>query len=281
MDSEVVNILNSGVFEGCILSSNCLLHPNRKEFVDNEARLMLLIHLESWVKNHGRKQVAAMKDTEKDAWLQAVGSIAISQLEENLRNQMPYLLEVVKSFKVGTIGSGHNGYDGAKQEQVFPSAQKRQPADNEDQAPHEESKSPNPDREPTLHPGHTPFKVAGDGQKRRTVRGHSTGLQFVFEELPGNDNHWEFDGARGILTFNTRSDIWAKMEVSERNLILYQQYVAIKALELQLQPTPVRQSVFEFLQKELKSASVFISTSAVTPARRAHNEVGRRFKKKS
>lgn len=278
LDSDIAKVLLSGTFEGTIISSNCALHPNRKEFLDNEARLNFLIHLESWVKNYGQKQIASIKDGEKDVWLQAVGSMAISQLEERIKSQLPHLLGVVKSFKMGTIGPGHIGFAEAKQEQPFQSSKKAL-SERKKKRSRPTIDPSGVDREPTLHPGHTPFTVAGEGPKRRLVRGHSTGLQFVFEEMPGNDNHWEFEPKTGTLTFNMRSDIWAKMETSERNLILYQQYVAIKALEMQLEPPAVRPQVFEFLQRELKSAAIFITATSVLHPRKSKEEVGKKIGK--
>ncbi len=267
---EISHILLSGLFEGSIISSNCTLHPNRKEFLEDEARMNFLIHLESWVKNHGQKHLVAVKDGEKDTWLQAVGSMAISQLEERLKHQMPHLLEVVKSFRLGTVGPGHYGFNHSDREQDFSSSR----TEFDERAKKTANKSVNPDREPRPHPGHTPMTVEGKGVKRHMVRGHSSGLQFTYEEMLGNDNHWEFDSSLGILSFNTRSDIWAKMETSERSLILYQQYIAIKALELQLLPPTTRPQVFEFLQSELKSAMMFITTSTVLQPRKPKSEVG-------
>jgi hypothetical protein len=277
MGNDVAQTLLSGTLEGAVISSNCSLNPNRKEFEDNEARLNFLIHLESWVKNHGQKHIASIKDGERDVWLQAVGSMAISQLEERIKSQLPHLLGVVKSFKMGTIGPGHIGFEEAKQEQPFLSSKKGL-SERKKKRSRPTIDTSSVDREPTLHPGHTPFTVAGEGAKRRLVRGHSTGLQFVFEEMPGNDNHWEFEPKNGTLTFNMRSDIWAKMETSERNLILYQQYVAIKALEMQLEAPAVRQPVFEFLQRELKSAAIFITSTSTLQPRKSRSEIGKKAK---
>ncbi len=281
IDSDIVGFLTSGTFEGSIISSSCELHTNRKEFCDNEARLNFLINLESWVRNHGQKHVVSIKDGERDTWLQAVGSLAINQLEARLKNQFPYLMEVVKTFRVGTIGPGHYGFSEAKQQQGFSSANKFGRKNGEGKK-NGSTREPNADREPTLHPGHTPFTVAGEGNKRRKVRGHSTGMQFVYEELPGNDHHWEFDASTGILTFNMRSDIWEKMERSEkketveRNLILYQQYIAIKALELQLQPPSFRPQIFEFLQQELRTSAILITQSSFLQPRKPKSEVGKK-----
>lgn len=274
---EAYHILTSGTFEGAIISDQCTLHQNRKEFENNEKLLYFCIHINDWVASHGQKQISGMKDAEKDVWLQAVGSLALRNLEEKIKTEMPHLLSVVKAFKNGTIGSGHNGFDKTRKPQDFSSTDWKDVLKNAGQEKVKDV-TPKPHTEPkTDHPEHTPFIVAGPkGQKRRVVRGHSTGIQFVYEELPGNENHWEFNKDSGMLVFNTRSDVWDRMEqAGERNLILYQEYVAIKALEMQLVPPPQRPTVFEFLQKELKTAAIFIvSTSALQP-RKAKSEIGK------
>lgn len=273
-NQETINILASGTFEGCILSDNCLLHQSRREFREDESLMEFCLHLDAWAENYGQKHIISMKDGERDVRLQAIGQVAIKNLEEKLRTEMPHLMALVKNFKIGTIGSGHNGFDFAAKNQGFKAKEAKTIKDNEASA----SPSSSAKRQDNDHPGHTPFSVSGPrGAQRRLVRGHSTGVQFVFEELPGNDHHWEFDEQVGILTFNMRSDLWAKVESHDRNLILYQEYVAVKALEMCLEPTPTRQTIFEFLQRELRTAVILIMSSSALQPRKAKAEVGRRL----
>lgn len=271
---ETVSVLASGFFEGQILSSACTLHQNRKEFREDEALVEFCIHLDSWVENHGQHHIISAKDSTRDAWLQAIGQVAIKNLEDKLREEMPHLLNVVKSFKVGSIGSGHNGFDFAGKEQGFKTKDTNQVGGGGKSSP--QTKTPKlPESD---HPEHMPFSVSGPkGGRRRLVRGHSTGVQFCYEEMPGNDHHWEFEEETGILTFNMRSDLWAKMETNERNLILYQEYIAIKALEMCLEPAVTRHVIFEFLQRELRTAVVMIIASSALHPRKAKAEVGRRI----
>ncbi|MFA5163444.1 MAG: ATP-binding protein [Patescibacteria group bacterium] len=273
-NSETVNVLASGFFEGQILSSACTLHQNRKEFREDEALVEFCIHLDSWVENHGQQHIIAAKDSTRDVWLQAIGQVAIKNLEEKLRAEMPHLLNVVKTFKVGNIGAGHNGFDFAGKEQGFKTKDTNQVGGGGKSSP--KAKTPKlPDSD---HPEHMPFSVSGPkGGRRRLVRGHSTGVQFCYEEMPGNDHHWEFEEETGILTFNMRSDLWAKMEANERNLILYQEYIAVKALEMCLEPPATRQAIFEFLQRELRTAVILIMSSSALHPRKAKAEVGRRI----
>jgi len=273
-NQETIDTLSSGFFEGQIVSDRCSLHQNRKEFREDDAMMNFCIHLDSWVTNHGQRYILQSKDASRDEKLQAIGQIAIKDLEEKIKKEMPQLMSVVKSFKIGNIGPGHNGFDFAGKEQGFRTKEANIPGGGGQTAPEAKKQSP---READ-HPGHTPFSVSGPkGSRRRLVRGHSTGLQFCYEEMPGNDNHWEFEAETGILTFNIRSELWAKMEISDRNLILYQEYVAIKALEMCLEPAVNRPTIFDFLQRELRTAVIFINGSITLQPRKAKAEIGKRL----
>ena len=277
ISDEAMNILRSGTFEGYILSSKCSLHQNRKEFHEDENLMNFCLHLDAWAKNYGSRHIIALKDGQKDLWLQAVGSVAMSHLEEQIKQEMPHLLEAIKSFKIGNIGIGHEGFTNKKKEQSFKVLAVK--PDLHGVSERESSTSGTDRFNGKSHLGHIPFGVAGPkGAHRKLVRGHSTGIQFIYEELPGNDHHWEFDQENGNITFNIRSDVWEKMEqAGERNLILYQQYCAIKALEMLLEPPASRNSLYEFLQRELKTAVIFIISTCSLQPRKAKAEVGKRM----
>ena len=264
---ETLQMLTSGTFEGLIVSDKCSLHQNRKEFLEDDHLMNLAIHLDEWAKNYAQPAMVSMKDSQRDEWLQAVGSVAISMLESSIKNELPHLLAVVKSFKKGflTVPRKEEGQDHKSKKASSPEKYAKQKGGH--------SSSPKESSEDIV------MTVAGPhGQKRRLVSGSSTGLQFVYEELPGNDHHWEFDSETGILSFNMRSDIWERMErAGDRSLILYQEYVGIKALEMQLEPEVSRPYIFEFLQRELKSAGLFISGATALHPRRAKSEVGKKI----
>lgn len=267
---ETLNLLTSGTFEGVIISDNCTLHQNRKEFIDDDNLMNLVIHLEEWVTNHGQAKLATMKDAQRDEWLQAVGSVAINNLENRIKKELPHLLGVIKNFKMGfaKVRPREEG-------QGFKSKTPASPIEYRKGQGQTASPSTGSSDADVLK-----LTVAGPhGQRRRLVSSGVTGLQFVYEELPGNDNHWEFDGTSGVLIFNMRSDIWEMVERSgDRSMILYQEYVGIKALEMQLEPEISRLVVFKFLQRELKSAAFYLvnATSAIHP-RKANSKIGKKI----
>lgn len=264
---ETLQTLTSGTFEGLIVSDKCSLHQNRKEFLEDDNLVNLAIHLDEWVKNYAQPTIASMKDGQRDEWLQAVGAVAISILESSIKNDLPHLLAVVKNFK--------KGFTPASKKEAGQDHKSKVPSSPEKYSRSKDSHAAEP-KEPSEG---IKMTVAGPyGQRRRLVSGSCTGLQFVYEELPGNDHHWEFDGETGILSFNMRSDVWERMErAGERSLVLYQQYIGIKALEMQLEPEISRKYIFDFLQRELKSAGIFINGASVLHPRRAKSEVGKKI----
>ncbi len=276
---ETIKLLTSGVFEGHITTSKCSLLPNRQEFAENDYCLQFNIHLDLWAKNHGQKYVIELKDENRDAWLQALGSVAINGLEEKIK-AMPHLANLVKGFKMGTIGPGHKDFPKISKTQKFKST-KVKPSQNKTPEDKPVSDTPGGDKDQSTYPGHMPATVGGPrGTRRKPIRGDSTGIQFVYEEMMGSDHHWEFDPEYGMVIFNIRSNIWSTMEqAGERNLILYQQYIAIKALELQLEAPSTRETIYLFLQRELETASMLIVASNSLQPRKAKDEVGKRLKK--
>ena len=279
VSSETISCLLSGTFEGQIINDKCVLSENRLQFVDDDFQLEMCLHLDAWVKNHGNKVLAGIKDEQRDQWLQAVGSLALADLEAALKDSsLEHLSEVVKRFAVGSIGNGHKGFSSLSDHEQ----------DEKSRVAHALSRYRIPiEKKPTLpkvepkkeHTGHMPMTVVGPkGSHRKMVHGSSTGISFAYEEMPGVEDHWVFDRETGALTFNTRSDCWEKMERDgERNLILYQEYIAIKALELELVPEYSYDTVFEYLQRELKTAIIFIARSSSFHPRKAQSEVGKKI----
>lgn len=277
LDDETLRVLKSGYFEGYIISQRCTMHQNRRQYIENDALVDFCLHLNEWAKNHGLTHILKMKDEKRDVWLQAVGALAMMNLEKKIQEQLPHLKDVIKGFKFGSIGSGHVGYCQPKKTEKIPGKQIQIKTPSGKASGSNGSSTSSRNDRPEGNPGHMPFLVDGPkGSRRKIVRGHSTGIQFVYEEMPGSDLHWIFDSETGVLTFNIRSDVWEKMEQGgERNLALYQEYIAIEALELQMEPPSSRQAVYEFLMHNIRSASVFIlSTSALQP-RKAKAQIGR------
>jgi len=253
LSSEVISALCSGVFEGNILSERCDLHPGRKGFVVNEKLLEFCVHLEKWMNEIGLDHIQRIQDIGKDERYQALGMKSIAIIENMLTApEFEHLKNLVKSFKFGTVGKNHAEFpirgiqvEGSKA--IQGSGERKSPT-----IPNEDKNKPKTPRSPeTDHPEHTPFSVFGGGKHRGIVKGHSTGLQFAWAEMPGKKNLWEFNKNYGILTFNTRHPLWEQAERKDRVLMRFQEHIAIKALNLEIMPEEWRTVCQEFVDQEL------------------------------
>ena len=119
---EVTDILNSGIFEGRIISEKCALLKERNGFEMSDPLVEFCTHIEQWVREEGIKHVARIKDEQRDQRYQLLGIRSIKAIEEMLH--LPHfknLLDVIKSIKVGSIGTGHVEFDDKTKEQEISS----------------------------------------------------------------------------------------------------------------------------------------------------------------
>jgi hypothetical protein len=93
------------------------------------------------------------------------------------------------------------------------------------------------------------------------VKGVSTGLQFLYEEMEGSERVWSLDSIRGILHFNTRHPLWAECEPKDTVLMRFQEHVAIMALTLEAAPEGWRDQCRKVFDDSLP-ATVFALTNA-------------------
>ncbi len=236
---EVVTALSSGVFEGEIIAKGVELHPNRQTFVKNDALIELCIAIEEWYQQHGADHFEEAKRGRREERYQALGLRSLEVLEKILRlPNHTHLLEVIKSFGHGTVGSGHTKLPrrqtGKEQENTSLSLDGN-PGSPRTKTGEEGGRER---QEPTKEKGdHLPLTVAGPkGSRRRVVSRSSFGLQLAHEPLEGIEL-WKLDPEEGILTFNTRHPSWVACEEKNDTAVMrLQEQVAMQALTLQAMP---------------------------------------------
>lgn len=260
LSPEVIDAMCSGIFEGAIISTGCDLHPDRKGFVANEKLLEFCLHLEKWMNEIGLEYIQRIQDIGKDERYQVLGMKSIAIIEDMLKGEeFEHLKKLIKSFKFGTIGTNHTPFPvrGVQDEKSKAHQGSGEHGEKKSDSGNGGGSKPQTPKTPeTDHPKHTPFSVFGTGGRRRNiVKGHSTGLQFAYEEMPGKKNLWEFDRVYGILSFNTRHPLWEQAEREKKNRILmrFQEQIAIKALNLEIMPEDWRAVCEEFIYQELPS----------------------------
>lgn len=234
---EIPDFLTSGIFEGKITTQHCTLLKERNGFEQNDALIEFCEHIEKWTKEHGAAHLGQIKDEEKDERYQELGRRSMRTIEEMLETPgFELLKEVLDSFKIGTIGSNHVDFEDTKKEDAVKSittkedsVKKEIPTDNN------EKKDPetNDAKPQNHHENYEHDTTQGPrGQRRRIVRGHSTGLHFRYEELKGKVI-WEFDARMGVLTFNLRHPLWERAEKDDTLLVRFQEFIAISVLTIE------------------------------------------------
>ncbi len=233
--NEIIEVLSSGVFEGYILSEKCELDRSRKGFKENDSLLEFCSHIEKWVNEEGLSFYEESIDREKSKKYQFFGVRAMKAVENILKKpEFSHLMEVVLGFKRGTTGENHTKISNTETgKQNVKSVRVTNGSEEEKRTQIVQPKIPEKPKE-----NDHPFSVVGEtGRKRIVVKGHSTGLQFRYDQFPGRPILWELDSKMGILTFNVRHDLWSLAEKSGSHvLIKFQAYVALAALNTERFP---------------------------------------------
>ena len=229
---ETIEILSSGIFEGYILSEKCKLDPSRRGFRVDDAFMDFCGHIEKWVSEQGSAFYEETVDEKKTQKYQMLGSKAMRNVEMLLKKpEFKDLMDIILGFKKGTIGEHHaemvKTEMGEQDEKSIRVKKENKESGKGGGTKNREFKTPeNPKEEDH------PFSVVGtQGRKRIVVKGHSTGLQFRYDQIPGSPSLWELNAVSGVLTFNVRHDDWQFAEkAGSRVMVRFQEHVAIAAL---------------------------------------------------
>jgi hypothetical protein len=241
LSAPVVEALTSGIFEGEIISQKAELNPDRGSFKKNDSvRLGLCIAIEEWFEKHGKKHLQEAKEERRDERYQLLGLRSLCFLEHLLRDN-PALMDVIESFKRGTVGAGHTDPENILGTQETPSIStggkgggNHEPSDEPTGRDREE-----PEAEKKKH---HPITSAGPkGQKRNVVGNSSLGFQFEYDydNKLGRDL-WSLDTKLGVLTFNVRHPLFVMVDVKDSTLMKFQEFVAMEVLTLHTMPESSR-----------------------------------------
>lgn len=260
--ADALKALQSGLFEGEILSTMVLLEKSRKGFVENDAFLGLCNAIEEWFEAVGLEKVLAVEELREDERYQRLARQSLDVLQQLLKRPEHSLLrDLIGTFDMGTVGDKHNPPD--PKAVLGVQAEKSSSIDTTD-TNGKGSKSRQKSPPATDQKSHMPFTATGPrGQQRKLVKNDSLGLQFCHEIMPGNDRLWEVDGKAGIIFFNTRHPIWEQCRTSERRIMQLQQTIAIFALQWLLTPSEWQETMRSVFDDNIESQSfLFLESPA-------------------
>ena len=238
LDAEVIQALSGGLFEGEIISEKAELHQDRNTFVKNDAFIELCCAIQEWYEQFGAEYVKRFSEQRQEVRLQELALRSLKVIDLLLKDpaHLP-LLQVIKSFSCGTVGTGH----------VVPPKKKvfglqdltalstdGNPGTARKEGAGGDGKSHNDSRN---EKDHTPLTAAGPkGPHRKLVKHGSLGLQFAHEKLDGDPDLWKLDTGNGVLTFNIRHPLWEPCSHKDSTLMKLQECVAMEALTLHMMP---------------------------------------------
>lgn len=233
-ESETLEALRSGIFEGEILGENIKFTKERTYFVRDDALVDLYIAIDQWYKQYGKQHYYKAKRESRDERYQKLGIRSLESLSQLLNETSPLADALKRLASKGTVGTGHA--DPANRvvngEQACPSKSVRGGPNKERTAtgmrlgstPHGERENKN----------HMPLSVQGpDGNHRRIVKSNSTGLQFRYDAMAGSRELWELDREYGIITFNITHPDWVACDVNDAMICTLQEHVTIQILTLE------------------------------------------------
>lgn len=236
-ESETMDALRSGIFEGEILGEKIRVTKERTYFTRDDALVDFYIAIDKWYKEHGKKYYTKAKSESRDERYQKLGIQSLDSLEKLLKSpEHSTLLTALRQIAAkGTIGRGHTEPANrvVKDEQSSASkATNGAPDKSKGSGIAKPSRSREGQQE---NQAHVPFSVQGpDGNQRKTVKSNSTGLQFRYDTLVGSRDLWDLDREYGVITFNVTHPDWVMCDTNDAMICTLQEYVTIQVLTLEL-----------------------------------------------
>ncbi|MFA6898500.1 MAG: ATP-binding protein, partial [Candidatus Paceibacterota bacterium] len=205
---DVAEALSSGVFEGEIVGTKLELHVGREKFIANEALRGFCTAINAWFVGVGSSYYEETVKTQTEERYVRLGIQTLERFQSVIKTEaFAGLLGVIKSFKIGSVGTRHTKPDDTKvlEGEEFTGTAVGGGAGKEK----EPSKDPDPvavPKPPTDEkPEHHPLVVdSPSGGLRVPVKRNSLGLRFNHSLMEGSDDLWQLDAEAGVLHINIR-----------------------------------------------------------------------------
>lgn len=244
IDSDVLDGITSGIFEGEIIMQGPTLNSSRKFFDADDSLLDAAECIAEWFKSDGKKYAETLLSKQKDEWYKAVGTKSLKVIS-SLLGENELLKNVLDKIKFGSTGTGHFAHDDEESDTEFTAtavAGQHEGTNTHTPGAKKHSSSKRKKSAPTADkPKHHPMLVIGeDGKPRELVRDDSTGLSFIHGSL-SSGKLFKFDIKTGIFTFNIHHPTWVMFsedkEISDNargeQIMMLQERIVIGALNLE------------------------------------------------
>lgn len=243
LSSSVVEALNSGVFEGDILTEGAKLHSNRKSFEQSDALIGFCQAIETWYDQVGEQHYEVAVDSRSEERYKALGEDLKKTLEGFLND--PKFGDILRPFK-SNLGLTVKNQKKDGDEDPDPKKQKAKP-DAEIETGEDGGDDPDP-------------KESKKRKRRAKVKSETLGIEFRYEDIYDERKLWEYQP--GVLTFNILSSKWRACEKSQRRLKQLQEIIGVKVIILQLMPEGEWRNHAESYAEELVDPFIYLLQSS-------------------
>lgn len=277
LDTDVVEALSSGIFEGEIITERAKLHASRRSFERDAALIGLCGAIGRWYEQTGKRHYEEAQEQRREERLQELGQRSIRVIESMLSDPIfETLKQVVAGFRFGTVTTEHvpvgrrSGGQDVTAVRVY--------GEPGGEGGERDQKGPAGKHRPAELEGDIPYIVLGPkGQRRKVVRGNSTGLGLSHEEFVDPNKLWELDGRLGIVRINIKHPIVDRCERNGRFAVMrLQELVMVEALVLQTMPEAFREQQRLALEQIVEPLVFTFTTGDVVAGRK----LGRKAKAK-
>ncbi len=223
---DVVDALNSGVFEGDILTERAKLHSNRKSFVHGDSLLGFCEAIEEWYEKVGKEHYDAAVDARAEERYKELGEDLKRTLEGFLSN--PSYADLLKPLMNGVVvgvrpvhqddGDHRMSHGSSDSDGSGGSGGGSSDSDGSGGASRRRRDSSDPPKR----------------RSRAKVQSRKLGLEFDYREIYDEKVLWAYEP--GVIIFNTLHSQWRACEKSLRRQRQLQELISIKAIMLQVMP---------------------------------------------
>ena len=212
MRVDILNALESGVFEGEIIAQKVKLNPNRTSFADGEPLWGFCESIEQWFREVGSKHYEAVQRENQEYRYTKIGDEALEFLQRAIRSS-PGLMETLctilpKGVNIPRAGKKTENEPGKNSPDILSIQPTQPPTDQDDEG--KGSKKPLPSGGE---------KVISESKPRGGL-----GLRLEYVESEMTRSPYELDLEGGVLRFNTLHQFWSYCNPNDRHL---RQYITV------------------------------------------------------
>lgn len=254
LSSAVVEALNSGVFEGDILTEGAKLHSNRRSFVPGDALLGFCEAIETWYDQVGKEHYESAIDTRSTETYKA--------LQEDLKKTLEDLLNDPKFD-----GLFKKVSEGVRREVKKPDKDGEPLSDvpvtplrERQGGPPGSGHASGPEPESAGTSSAKPEAPKSPRRQRATTKSERLGLEIRHGDIDDERKLWSYEP--GVLTFNILHSKWRECESSQRRLKQLQEWVAIQVIMLQMMPEGEWRDHAEAFAEEMVDPFIYLLKSS-------------------